>query len=115
MPEPMSVGDWLAAMPVDEIDARLAEIEAEARMLRAVRKALVPETGGGRDYPGSYRKDIVAVLRDNDREMGPREIKDRLGIDASDNSIHTTLSRMAAAGQVKRTQTGKYRAPDSSA
>lgn len=121
----------LAHVDVDEIDAVLADLDRQARQLRALRAALAddaprqlemaaPAADNGKatkPKPSDKRPLILALLdREPSRSWSARQVRDELVTRGQINeattmeSIRVTLRRMVIAGQIRKHDTGQYRA-----
>lgn len=144
-----SLDAWLAAMPVQDVDRRIEQLEGELEILRTLKRqrARVGSVGAGpapdrvvsannRIETGSAsevlkasgtakrarrlspeRAAIIRQIRDQPEGMSPADVTLALkaqGIDADQNAIQTTMSRMARAGQLLRVEYGNYRLPSHS-
>jgi hypothetical protein len=126
--------DWLAAMPVEDVRNRIAEIERELELLRVLdrkhRQGVRPSTPspsvavpapadshppqkmlrtgrGPRLSP--ERRAILEVIRRNPDGMAPVEVARALG--KAPNPIQTNMSRMVQANMIVRVGTGRYQLP----
>jgi predicted Rossmann fold nucleotide-binding protein DprA/Smf involved in DNA uptake len=119
--------DWLAAMPIDEVHARIAELERELELLRSLEqkrenarrdlilRAAIAERnrtahgGKRRRRLSPERTAIVELIAKNPDGMSPDDVA--RGVGMSPNAAQTNLSRMQQAGIVQRVAQGLYRLP----
>lgn len=133
-----SLDAWLAAMPVQDVDRRIDQLEGELEVLRTLKRqrARVGSVGPSpapadqataaetRIEANSTAKrarrlspERAAIVRQVSGQpdgMSPADVTLALkadGLDADQNAIQTTMSRMARAGQLLRVEYGKYRLP----
>jgi hypothetical protein len=131
-----SLDTWLAAMPVQDVDRRIRELERELEVLRVLKRrhdereqvtaplrrmqeagidplgAIRPKKRARRLSP--ERAAILRLIRDNPTGMSPAEVTAGLqqqGVDADQNAIQTTMSRMARDEQLLRVEHGRYKLP----
>jgi len=123
--------ELLDHMDVDQIDAALADLDRKARRLRAMRAALGEEAPRQLEIaapavdndkrvkpkPSDKRPLILALLeREPSRSWNARQVREELvargQIDEATTmeSIRVTLRRMVIAGQIRKQDTGQYRA-----
>jgi len=120
---------WLAAMPVDDVRRRIAQLEQELAGLRALvvqkeQRAPAPEprrhviTGAqlARHRKLSReRKLILDVVQGHPDGASPRAVAEALrerGLNVRDNAVQTNMGRMVEAGQLVRLDKGRYRIPE---
>ncbi|MGD1057075.1 MAG: MarR family transcriptional regulator [Solirubrobacteraceae bacterium] len=115
---------WLAAMPVDEVRARIAELERELDALRALEyqqqqahnlrlyRAAVAERvqqGKRRRRLSPERMAIIDLIKKNPDGVSPDDVARAIGM--THNAAQTNLSRMQQAGVVQRVAQGLYKLP----
>lgn len=124
--------DWLAAMPVEDVRRRIAQLERELELLRVLDRGYQQEVRPSTPSPSASvppthkpaqkvsrvgrgqrlspeRVAILDVIRRNPEGMAPVEVARALGKEP--NPIQTNLSRMVQAGMIVRVGTGRYRLP----
>ena len=123
---------WLAAMPVDQVDGRIDELERELAFLRVVRDMHPPATASSRtngngstsnghsDHAGDVvvvrpltdeRVEVVRVmLRHQQRAGTPGVVASALNKPV--RQIQTTMGRMVKAHQLDRIRNGVYQVPE---
>jgi len=132
-----SLDAWLAAMPVQDVDRRIQELEGELETLRtlkrqhaqhqrpagdvATRSQAIRDTLRGTDRSKTRtrrlspeRVAIIELIAEHPEGMSPADVTRALqasGKQAEQNPIQTTMSRMAHAGQLLRVEHGRYRLP----
>ncbi len=132
----MDFESWLAAMPVEDVRGRIAQLERELEVLRLLEQqhrergrrpdvsrdqptvavadnhSSSPSRGGRRISPG--RAAIMRLIAARPDGMVPIEVTRALsveqGMTLEPNAVQTTLSRMVQAGQLVRTE-GRYQLP----
>jgi hypothetical protein len=129
---------WLAAMPVQDVDRRIRELEGELEVLRTLkrqhaerhhrsRRDVVAESSAIRDVlKGTDRAKtrsrrlspervaIIRLISEHPEGMSPANVTRALqesGMQTEQNPVQTTMSRMAQAGQLLRVEHGRYRLP----
>lgn len=125
--------DWFAAMPVEDVRRRIADLEQELEVMRVLERrhgkgarqvtlssarSPRPEITqrdvldrAGRTYRVSpERQAITDVIRQSPDGMSPVEVARALGKEP--NPIQTNMSRMTRAGMLVRVGQALYRVPD---
>ena len=116
---------WLAAMPIEDAERRVRELEAELQVMRllidrrrrqqpsasdrellakAAMRQAVPPT---RRRLSRERRRILNAMCESSGPIGPAEVAEALNMEQ--NPIQTNMSRMAAAGIIERVGQGRYR------
>jgi len=129
-----SLDAWLAAMPVQDVDRRIRELEGELEVLRVLKRQHADRTTFAEAEAGAARMQearinpldllpprrrtrrlsperlaILRLIAERGEDMAPAEVARAL--DADQNSVQTTMSRMAQADQLRRVEHGRYRLP----
>jgi hypothetical protein len=109
----------------DDLDQQIRKLKQTVRALgemcgaapEEIDKLLLVEGFAFEAKPG-FTETIRRLFRMHQTELGPKEIRDHLvkmsiGIGQVNllSSIHTVLRRMAGAGEIERTDDGKFRRP----
>jgi len=128
-----SYKEWLDAMPVEEIDRRVSELEVELATLRSLQKlrphrqstesrvkppatraTAAPKRGrGGRVTPERQR--ILDVLRESPGGASVQQVAARLrdrGEQTSETGVAANMARMTKYGMLERVEQGRYQLPD---
>jgi hypothetical protein len=115
---------WLAAMPVEDVDERIAELERELQVLRLLKRRRAAAVHGEhvaeqakpvlplprrKRRLSPEREAIVMLIAKNPEGVSPADVSRALEV--SPNAAQTNLSRMQEAGMVQRVAQGLYRLP----
>jgi hypothetical protein len=129
-----SFDDWLAAMPVEDVRERIAELERELQVMRLLerrhqersgqgagsveRRARRTPRGGRGNRLSPEREAILAVVAEYPDSVGPATVARVLherGMETDTNAVGTNMSRMVRAGQLVRVSQGLYKLPPDNA
>jgi hypothetical protein len=130
-----SYQEWLAAMPTDEIDKRVSQLEGELRVLKQLqalargnppltvrgpriaevdRRPRIVATAPGQGRMTPERAAIVDVLRSAPTGLSTAQVVRRLeraGQSKSSTAVAANMSRMVKFGMLERVEQGRYQLP----
>lgn len=121
-----SLAAWLAAMPVEAVQARIRELETELAGLRTLERqhktrnrqeqvtdsrAVTTQAPQSRRRLSPQREAILEVIAQHPDGVGPAHVWRTLvegGMEIESNAVQTNMSRMVQAGLIRRLGQGLY-------